>query len=141
MAGCRCDIGSLRRPPLQAGKNEIAIAVATQFYGWGIKMEVTDLKGIKLAERESLLAAQNNARERSLTTNHPWSTISMKLLPLARLPTDSKAKSWLSLLHGRSFWTALGIVFALPSIASGTMAHHRGFSPPGHGGHGVCSRR
>lgn len=44
--------------PLQAGKNEIAVAVATQFYGWGIKMEVTDLKGIKLAERESLLAAQ-----------------------------------------------------------------------------------
>lgn len=44
--------------PLQAGKNEIAIAVATQFYGWGIKMQVADLKGIKLAESRNLLAAQ-----------------------------------------------------------------------------------
>lgn len=44
--------------PLQAGKNEIAIAVATQFYGWGIKMQVVDLKGITLAESKSLLAAQ-----------------------------------------------------------------------------------
>jgi hypothetical protein len=34
--------------PLQAGKNEIAIAVATQFYGWGVKMQIADLKGIKL---------------------------------------------------------------------------------------------
>jgi hypothetical protein len=35
--------------PLQAGKNEITIALATQFYGWGIKMQLADLKGVKLA--------------------------------------------------------------------------------------------
>jgi hypothetical protein len=37
--------------PLQAGKNEIAIAVASQFYGWGVKMQVADLEGIKLARK------------------------------------------------------------------------------------------
>ena len=44
--------------PLHVGENEIAIAIATQFYGWGIKMQVTDLKGIHLAERNRLSALQ-----------------------------------------------------------------------------------
>ncbi len=44
--------------PLQAGHNEIAIAVATQFYGWGIEMQIADLKGIKLAGSKSLMAAE-----------------------------------------------------------------------------------
>lgn len=42
--------------PLQVGKNEIAIAVATQFYGWGIEMQLADLKGIKLAGSHGHLA-------------------------------------------------------------------------------------
>ncbi|HEX4319796.1 MAG TPA: hypothetical protein VHZ52_02770, partial [Acidobacteriaceae bacterium] len=34
--------------------------------------------------------------------------------------TDSKAKSWLKLIAlAVLFWTALGVVFALPSIANG----------------------
>ena len=37
--------------PLKAGKNEIAIAVASQFYGWGVKMRLADTKGIELAEQ------------------------------------------------------------------------------------------
>jgi hypothetical protein len=44
--------------PLQAGKNEIAIAVTTQFYGWGIKMRVADLKGVQLAKSTGLLVGQ-----------------------------------------------------------------------------------
>jgi hypothetical protein len=44
--------------PLLAGKNEIAIAIATQFYGWGIEMRIADLKGIQLADSKSLLAAK-----------------------------------------------------------------------------------
>jgi hypothetical protein len=44
--------------PLQKGKNEIAIALANNFYGWGIEMRVDDLKGVKIAESKSVLAAQ-----------------------------------------------------------------------------------
>jgi hypothetical protein len=44
--------------PLQKGKNEIAIALANDFYGWGIEMRLDDLKGVKLAEGKSVLAAQ-----------------------------------------------------------------------------------
>lgn len=44
--------------PLQAGKNDIAIAVATQFYGWGIEMRLADLNGIKLAHSDGRLAAR-----------------------------------------------------------------------------------
>jgi hypothetical protein len=44
--------------PLQKGKNEIAVALANNFYGWGIEMRVDDLKGVKIAENKSVLAAQ-----------------------------------------------------------------------------------
>jgi hypothetical protein len=44
--------------PLQKGKNEVAIALANNFYGWGIEMRVDDLKGVKIAESKSVLAAQ-----------------------------------------------------------------------------------
>lgn len=44
--------------PLNKGKNEIAIALANNFYGWGIEMRLDDLKGVKLAEGKSVLAAQ-----------------------------------------------------------------------------------
>jgi len=44
--------------PLQKGKNEIAIALANNFYGWGIEMRLDDLKGVKPAEGKSVLAAK-----------------------------------------------------------------------------------
>jgi hypothetical protein len=44
--------------PLQKGKNEIAVALANNFYGWGIEMRIDDLKGVKIAESKSVLAAQ-----------------------------------------------------------------------------------
>jgi hypothetical protein len=44
--------------PLQKGKNEIAVALANNFYGWGIEMRIDDLKGVKTAESKSVLAAQ-----------------------------------------------------------------------------------
>jgi hypothetical protein len=44
--------------PLQQGKNEIAVALANNFYGWGIEMRIDDLKGVKIAENKSVLAAQ-----------------------------------------------------------------------------------
>jgi hypothetical protein len=44
--------------PLQKGKNEIAVALANNFYGWGIEMRIGDLKGVKVAESKSVLAAQ-----------------------------------------------------------------------------------
>ena len=44
--------------PLQKGKNEIAIALANNFYGWGIKLRLDDVKGVKIAEGKSVLAAQ-----------------------------------------------------------------------------------
>jgi hypothetical protein len=44
--------------PLQKGKNEIVVALANDFYGWGIEMRLDDLKGVKLAETKGALAAQ-----------------------------------------------------------------------------------
>jgi hypothetical protein len=44
--------------PLQKGKNEIAIALANDFYGWGIKLRFDDVKGVKMAEGKGVLAAQ-----------------------------------------------------------------------------------
>jgi hypothetical protein len=35
--------------PLKAGKNEIAVALANDFYGWGIVMRLDDAKGLQLA--------------------------------------------------------------------------------------------
>jgi len=39
--------------PLQAGKNEIVVASTTQYFGWGIKMRLADIEGIKLIESKS----------------------------------------------------------------------------------------
>jgi hypothetical protein len=35
--------------PLKAGDNEVAIAVANNFYGWGITMHLDDTKDIRLS--------------------------------------------------------------------------------------------
>jgi hypothetical protein len=53
--------------PLNKGKNEIAIALANNFYGWGIEMRFDDVNGlkvngvkagIKIPEGKGVLAAQ-----------------------------------------------------------------------------------
>jgi hypothetical protein len=36
--------------PLKKGKNEIVIALANNFYGWGVKLRLDDLKGVKAQE-------------------------------------------------------------------------------------------
>jgi len=37
--------------PLNAGKNEIAVALGNNFYGWGLAMRLDDLKGIQLEKQ------------------------------------------------------------------------------------------
>lgn len=44
--------------PLQKGKNEIAVAIANNFYGWGIEMRLDDVKGVKLAESANTQSAR-----------------------------------------------------------------------------------
>jgi hypothetical protein len=34
--------------PLKAGDNEVAVAIANNFYGWGLKMHFDDVKGLLL---------------------------------------------------------------------------------------------
>lgn len=35
--------------PLKAGDNEVAVAIANNFYGWGLILRLDDLEGIQLA--------------------------------------------------------------------------------------------
>jgi hypothetical protein len=44
--------------PLQKGHNEIVVALANNFYGWGIEMRLDDLKGIKVQDTKSLAMAK-----------------------------------------------------------------------------------
>jgi hypothetical protein len=44
--------------PLQKGKNEIAIALADNFYGWGLELRLDDLKGVRIPKRKAVLAAE-----------------------------------------------------------------------------------
>jgi hypothetical protein len=37
--------------PLKAGDNEIAVALANNFYGWGLILRLDDLEGIQLARK------------------------------------------------------------------------------------------
>ena len=37
--------------PLEAGENEIAVALANDFFGWGMVMRVTDPEGVRLAAK------------------------------------------------------------------------------------------
>jgi len=34
---------------LNAGENEIAVALANNFYGWGLMLRLDDLDGVRLA--------------------------------------------------------------------------------------------
>lgn len=44
--------------PLQKGRNEIAVALANNFYGWGLELRLDDLKGVQVARHRAVLAAQ-----------------------------------------------------------------------------------
>jgi hypothetical protein len=44
--------------PLRKGKNEIAVALANDFYGWGLELRLDDVKGVRIADGKSALAAQ-----------------------------------------------------------------------------------
>jgi hypothetical protein len=37
--------------PLNAGDNEIAVAIANNFYGWGLILRLEDLEGLQLARK------------------------------------------------------------------------------------------
>ena len=37
--------------PLKAGDNEIAVALANNFYGWGLILRLEDLEGLRLARK------------------------------------------------------------------------------------------
>ena len=37
--------------PLKAGDNELAVAVVNNFYGWGIKMRLDDVKDLVLVHQ------------------------------------------------------------------------------------------
>ena len=37
--------------PLEAGDNEVAVAIANNFFGWGVMLRVADPEGVKLAAK------------------------------------------------------------------------------------------
>ena len=47
---CSLENGTLMLP-LNAGENEVAVALANNFFGWGLMMRLTDLEGVHLAAR------------------------------------------------------------------------------------------
>ncbi len=49
-ARCSLDNGSFTLP-LEAGDNEVAVAIANNFFGWGLKLRLPDVDGIHLATK------------------------------------------------------------------------------------------
>ena len=49
-ARCSLENGSVMLP-LEAGDNEIAVALANNFFGWGLMLRVTDPEGVQLAAK------------------------------------------------------------------------------------------
>jgi hypothetical protein len=45
---CSLENGSIPLP-LEAGDNEVAVAIADNFYGWGLKLRLADPEGVHLA--------------------------------------------------------------------------------------------
>jgi hypothetical protein len=37
--------------PLEAGDNEVAVAIANNFYGWGLMLRLADPEGVRLAAK------------------------------------------------------------------------------------------
>ncbi|HLJ48084.1 MAG TPA: hypothetical protein VKU01_18845 [Bryobacteraceae bacterium] len=49
-ARCSLENGAFTLP-LQAGDNEVAVAIANNFFGWGLKLRLPDLEGVHLAAK------------------------------------------------------------------------------------------
>ena len=48
----RCSLQNGSFPlPLEAGDNEIAVAIANNFFGWGLKLRIADPEGVRLAAK------------------------------------------------------------------------------------------
>jgi hypothetical protein len=47
---CSLENGSFSLP-LNAGNNEIAVAIANNFYGWALILRLDDVKGVQLARK------------------------------------------------------------------------------------------
>jgi hypothetical protein len=44
--------------PMQKGKNEIAVALANDFYGWGLEMRLDEMKGVQIDDGKNPLTAR-----------------------------------------------------------------------------------
>ena len=49
-ARCSLDNGSFTLP-LEAGDNEVAVAIANNFFGWGLMLRLVEPEGVQLASR------------------------------------------------------------------------------------------
>jgi hypothetical protein len=49
-ARCSLENGSFTLP-LEAGDNEVAVAIANNFFGWGLKLRLLDPEGVHLAAK------------------------------------------------------------------------------------------
>jgi hypothetical protein len=47
---CSLENGSFQLP-LKAGANEVTVAVANNFYGWGLILRLDDVYGVQFAQR------------------------------------------------------------------------------------------
>jgi hypothetical protein len=47
-ARCSLENGAFSLP-LEAGENEVAVAIANNFFGWGFKLHFADMEGVHLA--------------------------------------------------------------------------------------------
>ena len=46
----RCSNGAFTLP-LEAGDNEVAVAIANNFFGWGLMLRLADPEGVHLAAK------------------------------------------------------------------------------------------
>jgi len=49
-ARCSLENGAFTLP-LEAGDNEVAVAIANNFFGWGLKLRLADPEGVHLAAK------------------------------------------------------------------------------------------
>src|SRR5581483_6372052 len=92
----RCSLENGSFPlPLEPGDNEVAVAIANNFYGWGLMLRLADPEGGSLAAKGQPMVDKQWMKSR------PGQVV------LAALG-----------------WTILGCVFALPDLSAGAGARH-----------------
>ncbi|HWY71930.1 MAG TPA: hypothetical protein VNX88_24905 [Terriglobales bacterium] len=52
---CSLENGSFTLP-LEAGDNEVVVAIANNFFGWGLMMRLSDAEGVHLAAKSTVRA-------------------------------------------------------------------------------------